>query len=852
MYVDIVLTHSAASGRSTAQRTATKASPRDASLDLFKELYKYKGRIVLYGIDASTALAAEATFLCQILFLEFLTLRAPAHLNITPVPNQHAPKTFYRDALQPRLQEWFPTFENDALEIDSHIACELLELFSHFAWHGQTNSIQPWLLGYVFERWIKQRESGSYFTPDLLAYNIAQLAMQEWLETQAELELGTAQDLRDARQKQKINSSSTIAWLRTKLNAARIVDLSMGGGAFLVAATRVLFALREKFLGDEFNPANAVRQIFTNNIYGMDISRHARRVAQMRLWLLTLELNAFDDSFKLHPLEHLTTGDALASAESRAEFVQLRLLREPRPTLLNDSVAQDFDICIGNPPFIALSQKSGVSNKERLVQQWNKRHPEYMVTPTIDLSNFFILRGVERLKPNGVLAYITSRNFFDTRYGAPIRRYLTEQVALQNIITLHDHPFTQLGVKVKANTVILSLVKRVPSQTIHFQHLSFWNEPLTNLKGAAIPRRILQKSNNWTNTLFDHPLRAELRARMTHNLGEYARVKMGIKSGCNSFFLLRTDSDANQQLAAIPDALVPAIKNSRDVRGFLLSTETPHRFLNLYAQVTGLEEGFDGKSFKHPLEAYLFHRGIQYPCAECQSCAKQQHKTHPERFPHRNMCEQCELCRQNGVCDRPVDRLSTQGHLPAWYTLALGEPPLIAVQCIVDTEIGVFLNRERVYVTDQFQVLDAPQNPELGMLLFMYLQSRVSHFLLEGSGLHRARYDGSFMLKIQVEHLRELGCPDFARINARQKKTLLQLLEKFSAATNRKSDTVQYLRDELDDIFLDLLEYSKEKRKEIQPALRAALEQAIRFRWVKTRARMAEMEKNGNGSGNGN
>lgn len=827
---------------------STKQTTRDASLELFQELYRYKGRIV-FATDGSPLIPAmEAVFLCQILFFQFLSRNTSARKTIKLDLYRHSPKTFYRDALEPLLEKWFPTVELRALEVDSRLLYELIESLAHYAWDLNGASIRPWLLGYVYERWINQRESGSYFTPDLLAYNIARLAIQEWLMTQGESEWGAATEIRDAWRNDEMILSRTRRWLCAKLDTVRIMDLSMGGGAFLVAAARVLFELRGRFSVKPVEHVSALQRILQENIYGMDISEQARQVAHMRLGLLALELNAFDDSFRVHSLPHLDIGDALATPEPQEQFVQLRLLKENRTPLSKSSSNLDFDICVGNPPFIALSQKSAVLNKEQLVKKWNERHPQYAVTPTIDLSNFFILRGVERLKPNGVLAYITSRNFFDTRYGDPLRRYLTEQVDLRNVITLHDHPFTQLGVKVKANTVILSLIKRVPQEAIRFQHLTLWNEPLTSPNGVTLARRSLQNSNNWTSTLFDHPLRAELCARMTRTIGEYARVKMGVKSGCNSFFLLRTDSDAYTQLASTPNALVPAIKNSREIRGFLFSTETPHRFLNLYAQVNGLTQGFGGKQFRNPLAAYIFHSGIQYPCVECQCRAVEEHQTYPERFPHRGMCEQCGQCRQNGACDRPVDRLSTQGHLPAWYTLSLGKPPLIAVQCIVDTEIGVFLNRERVYVTDQFQVIDAPANPEIGKLLFLYLQSRVSHFLLEGSGLHRARYDGSFMLKIQVEHLRELGCPDFENINAEQKKILLTLKEKFSAITNRKADAVQNLRDELDIIFLELLGYPKAERERIQPALRAALEEAIQFRWVKTRTRLAELERNGNGN----
>lgn len=828
--------------------------PPDASLECFKALYKYNGRIVLSVRGSRPAPAIEAAFLCQILFIQFMSQRAPAllpHGTARLSPAAFAPNTFYRDSLKPLLAQSLPTFENDPLEIDSRLLYELVESFAKYTWGMEGASVRPWLLGYVYERWINRRESGAYFTPDALAFNIVQLALCEWLVTQAELELGSGAAIQDALEQDGLVSTPMRAWLQSKISAVRIVDLSMGGGAFLVAAARALIELRAKFVAVGTSGAHLLEHIFRTNLCGMDIAAEARQVAQLRLWLLALELNALDDSFHLPPLPHLHIGDALAFSPTPANFAQLRLLKEGSAAAPTTQVAE-YDVCVGNPPFIALSQKSAVSNKARLVKQWNTAHPQYAITPTIDLSNFFILRGVERLSPNGVLAYITSRNFFDTRYGAPIRRYLTEQVDLRNIITLHDHPFTQLGVKVKANTVILSLIKRAPQTALQFQHLTFWDEPLPRVDGNSIARAVLQTSNNWTNTLFAQPLRVELKARMTRTVGDYARVKMGIKSGCNSFFLLRTDSDAYRKLASTTNILAPVIKNSREIEGFILPQESPYRFLNLYEQVNGLETGFDGKRFNNPVAASIYARGIQYPCALCQERAAHEHQTHPERFPHRGMCEHCEHCEQNGACDRPVDRESTQGHRPAWYTLALGKPPLVAVQCIVDTEIGVFLNSNGVYVTDQFQVIDAPENPELGLMLFLYLQSRVSHFLLEGMGLHRARYDGSFMLKIQVEHLRALPCPGLQTIDSRHKKRLQDILNKLTALPQRKAQETQLLRDELDQLFLGLLGFSQAEILDLQPKLRESLEQAILFRWVKTRTRLAALNSNIKGTDHGN
>ncbi len=214
----------------SVQHEGENSSPRDASFELFQELYEYKGRVLLPTNGSPLAPATEAVFLCQILFLQFLTHRAPARKNATLILSRHSPQTFYRDALAPLLQKWFPTFENDAVELDARLLYELMESFDRHHWDLSADSIRPWLLGYVYERWINQRESGSYFTPDLLAYNIAQLAIHSWLATQAEIDTGIVTELREALRNRGIISSRAREWLCTQLDTVRIVDLSMGGG----------------------------------------------------------------------------------------------------------------------------------------------------------------------------------------------------------------------------------------------------------------------------------------------------------------------------------------------------------------------------------------------------------------------------------------------------------------------------------------------------------------------------------------------------------------------------------------------------------------------------------------------
>ncbi len=811
----------------------------------------------------------EAALICQILFLKF------AEHSVTPLRRQPllagaaaasvSPSHFYSECLGPRIESWFGNAHSPR-SVDSNQLFELTtDLLSRYTFalaptEGDTcnPSVAPWILGYIYERWINQRPTGAYFTPDLLAENIVHHALQEWFTIQFEvqhLESIPLALLRSHRAGHHLSPRQieSLTWIEQRLRALRLIDMSVGGGAFLVAASRILIQIYAALHAIKGRPDRPQRyrewlaHIFANTIHGLDIAPQAVLVARLRLWLLDLEFGVAQTqgAASFPTLPHLSVGDALAWAPHPNNAIELDLFQPasvPTPLgKLGTAGQPHFDLCVGNPPFIALSQGNSVKTKSETIRLWNATHPTHPIKTTSDLSNVFILSGTELLRPDGVLAFITSRNFVDTNYGAPIRKYLTHEVELRTLFTLHDHPFTQEGIKVKANTLILCVARRKPEGPVSFQHLMSWQQPLSSDNGCRIDLAALQTSDNWTRTLFPNPVRDMLTARCPRRVGDFATVKMGVKSGCNTFFLLDATSEAARSLHCSPESLSAVVKNSRDISGFVLPRETQHRYFNLHHEVQRIAAGYGGGTLP-PLANYIYQYGIRYPCETCQSLAATQHRSKPNLFPHAGMCDKCPECSEgHHRCDRPADRLSTEGHRPSWYTLSLTTPPLIAVQCIVDTEIGAFLNQDQVHVTDQFQVIEAPEPEEIGQLLFVYLNSRISHLLLEGSGLHRARFDGSFMLKIQVEHLRELRCPDFRALTPRQNHRLFKLRNQLVSVRNRKSPEVKAIRDQIDCAFLDILSYGAHEIDSLQPRLRASLEEAIRFRWIKTRMRQANI-----------
>ena len=692
-------------------------------------------------------------------------------------------------------------------------------VFPKYNWHlsctdktpdeNHLPNIKPWILGYLYERGINRKEAGTYFTPDDLCYNIARHAIENWLLSKYTREFKAGDLLLRAfahtdkatRRSYANRHPDVLVWIERSLKTVRIIDPAVGAGAFLVAAANVLmdfFQFTSLLHTNSCSKALIIRRIFKQNIYGIDVAPQALDLAKLRLWLLERTLlSTATPNHVLAPLDNLTVGNALVPLSSSGTSDQLSIFDDapaaPRQADVRSFLSQfdGFDISLGNPPFVPLSQQNNIRGKREFIEHWNAANPIYPLKPTSDLSTFFILRGIEILNHEGVLSYITSRNFFDTQYGKSIRHHLTSEVDLRHVFTLHTHPFTQSGMKAKANTVILTLNRGKPAgDSLLFSHLSDWKQPLSTTEGRPVKRRELALSDNWTETLFfQTQIRKELISLCTTTLSRYTRAKMGVKTGWNAFFLLREDREPFLNFFANVSSkhLVAAVKNSRGLRGFVIPRHTPFRLLNLYSRVNESE----------PVFKYIQEYG--------------------DRAEHL------------------ANRMSIKGHCPEWYTLSLPNPPAIAVQCIVDTTIGVFWNKFRIYATDQFQVIEPSGDRELDILLFLFLSSRIAHLLLEGSGLHRARFDGSFMLKIQVGHLNNLPCPNFAAFPANIREELLNIMDPILAVQDRKDEKAYRLISQLDELFLRGFGYSGDKIHSFQKKIKAALNEAIAFRWTKAR-----------------
>ncbi|MEI6045458.1 MAG: N-6 DNA methylase, partial [Chloroflexota bacterium] len=121
-----------------------------------------------------------------------------------------------------------------------------------------------------------------------------------------------------------------------------------------------------------------------------------------------------------------------------------------------------FDATLGNPPYIGFNNYSGIEKAyfaQVFAQVYNLKN---------DLLYYFIVRGVEVLRPEGGLGYVTSRFWKEATFAAPLRRWLVNQTRL---LAVEDFGGAQLFKGALVDTCLLFAEKgtTTPDHTFEFE-----------------------------------------------------------------------------------------------------------------------------------------------------------------------------------------------------------------------------------------------------------------------------------------------------------------------------------------------------------------------------------------------
>ncbi|HUN77359.1 MAG TPA: N-6 DNA methylase [Solirubrobacteraceae bacterium] len=221
--------------------------------------------------------------------------------------------------------------------------------------------------------------------------------------------------------------------------------------------------------------------------------------------------------------------------------------------------AATFDAVIANPPYV---RHHNLSREHKLLARHYSTQLSLKVSSLSGSYVYFFLETLLRLNDGGRLAFVTPTEFLDVRYGQAVKEALLEHCEIDEIIVMEMDELAFEGV-LTTSTITIATKRRSPHRRVRLVEGRL-NGAVEKRREIELPAGTAPAALPWTPLL---PSRAEriaplLRGR-TAKLGDYCRVRRGIATGDNSFFVL-TRADV-EQWQIEDEFLVPVVLGSKDL-----------------------------------------------------------------------------------------------------------------------------------------------------------------------------------------------------------------------------------------------------------------------------------------------
>lgn len=250
----------------------------------------------------------------------------------------------------------------------------------------------------------------------------------------------------------------------------------------------------------------------------------------------------------------------------------------------------DFDIVIGNPPYVEHKKLKHIASKLK---------PIYKVyTGSSDLSVYFFERGFDLLSKNGTLNFISTNKFFNTGYGKALRSYLVNR----SIYSITNFEQVEVFKGILVSSVVYLSENKSPQINYTFDYHEFKNETgwksnfeeKLNSKRRIYPQSILSEAE-W---VFLQGNESEIKDKI-EKAGKLLKdidgvvIKRGVTTGYDPAFII--NEEIKQQLN---DEIVKPLLKGREIKKYQL------RNSEMFLIFT--RKGIDIK--KHPsVKAHLSH-----------------------------------------------------------------------------------------------------------------------------------------------------------------------------------------------------------------------------------------------------
>jgi len=295
------------------------------------------------------------------------------------------------------------------------------------------------ILGHIFENSIgdieelkegskgRRKKEGIFYTPEYITDYICKNTIIPYLSKSGKT--NTVPDL--------IGEywGSAIEELDQKVKNIKVVDPACGSGAFLNKAADILLEIhkaihetrykdKKQTLKPYFDNIGQRREILLNNIYGVDLNEESVDITKLSLFLKVCRKGLILPNLE----SNIKCGNSLIDDP---EFTDKPFDWEIEFSDIFKNGG--FDIVIGNPPYV---------RQERIKEIKPYLKNSYAVyTGVADLYVYFFEKGLQILKNDGKLGYISSNKFIKSNYGKNLRELIMKDTSFERYV---DHTWDKI------------------------------------------------------------------------------------------------------------------------------------------------------------------------------------------------------------------------------------------------------------------------------------------------------------------------------------------------------------------------------------------------------------------------
>jgi type I restriction-modification system DNA methylase subunit len=420
----------------------------------------------------------------------------------------------------------------------------------------------------------KRKKLGVFYTPAYITQYIVEVAIGGYLQKrEAELrEKFKLEEFADTAEHQKKEIEFWESYRDEVLVKTRVIDPACGSGAFLIAAFDY-FASQYQRVNDNLRflkhqtteNIELDKTILKNNLFGVDLSPESVEITKLSLWLKTATqgktLTYLDDNIKI--------GNSIVAD---SQFTDLPFSWESEFSQV--FTEGGFDVVIGNPPYI----------RQELLSPFKPYLQESYQTydGVADIYIYFYEKGLNLLKPEGILSYIVTNKWLRSGYGEPLRRFFSQESVFEQIIDFGHAPIFE-----DADTfpcIIAAKKSEVSNTENGKKSVLVCSIPREELKNINLSQYVQNPENSYTipwsrftaNAWSLEPPAVDDLMRKIQRIGvplkEFAGVKplYGIKTGFNEAFLI-DETTKNKLVQADPKSseIIKPLLRGQDIKRWI-------------------------------------------------------------------------------------------------------------------------------------------------------------------------------------------------------------------------------------------------------------------------------------------